>query len=535
MSQPYEQHEVWIELYDYDWNLIGPIDQFKGFQLDRWDLGDEGIGNCKFSVPFELGVMQTNVTKSAVTKTVYQWGPAGELHLMVWCRGRLEHSGVVVVMEDDETEQGNSDPSDTIIDVKVESWGDIQAYLARRFIMGIGADRYAQTSTRADVAIENLINANCKAGDVIEPAAYALLGTGVVRQNFGSVEVQATSANTGTMVDRMRWDHGEPLWDQVSEKCLQYGCRLTSSWDKAASPPILTIHVQDADDLRVDRTSSILFSRENGGLLSCPRTVDLMRESNVAQVSGRGTRVNRIMGYAINQTSYDAVGLMETGDVWASADDGDAEDEAEFIIAQVGGSSTTYKPHIIEHDGAEWGVDFEFDAVKVDDSLRGITIEDWIVAAKFTLDAPQNLRIELTFGRDERNENQKSQRAGGGGSGGSRGGGKPKRKDGEASGPKTVTTNNGQAVFDEAEEDWELKGEVGDRVRPGVMASDPGTAEGGQEQTMLWVEGTYFPTAPSPTGYVLMWDPALGRNVKLLTADDAHGGGDPPTIPPSGT
>jgi hypothetical protein len=526
MSEPFEQHEVWIELYDFEWTLIGPIDQFTDFKLERNDLGDEGIGNCQFKVPFELGTMQTDVTKDAATKTVYQWGPAGELHLMVWVRGRLEHSGVVVVMEDDEQEGSNSDPAEALIDVKVESWGDAQAYLSRRVIKGIGADRFAQTSVEADTAIANLINANCKTGDVIEPAGYA--GLGVDRENFGSILVQATAAASSAVVDRMRWDHNDPLWDQVAEKCAQYDCRLTTSWDKAASPPVLTITVQDYLDVASDKTSDVVFSRENGGLRSCPRTVDLGKESNVAEVGGRGTRANRCKGYAIHQESYDAIGLMETGDVWASADDADAEDEAEFIIAQVGGSHTTYEPHIVEYDGCQWGEDFEFDKVTVDDSRRNITIEDWIVGAVFTLPAPQDLRIELKFGKEEPNRDRQQSRGGGGGSGGSRGGGTPKRKDGEGSSAKTVNTNDGTVTFDEAEDDLDLKGETGVvRLRPVTVAATDVPGEGTTEAIVAYCGADYYAGAPVPTGYVWVYAPNLGREVKLIARDEGSGNSDP--------
>lgn len=527
----YDRHDVQIEFYGPTWDMIGPVDAFTDFKLVRHDLGDEGVGVCTFRVPFETSIMAESFTRSATTQTVYQWGPAGEIHCMVWIRGRLEHSGVVVVMEDEEVAGGSGDPRDTSINVQVESWGDAQAYLSRRDIKGTGGDRFAQTSQPADTCIENCINANCKLADIIEPSAYSGLGTsGVDRENFGSVLVQAATAASGSTVS-MRWDHGESLWDQVAEKCRKHNCRLTTAWNKSASPPVLTITVQDYLDVVSDKTATVLFSRENGGLRKCPRVVDLGREANVAEVGGAGTRTNQHKGYAINQTSYDAIGLFETGEVWPSATAADAEEEAEYIIAEVGNCHTTYKPEIVETEDHTWGTDFEFDKVRVDDSIRGLTIQDWITKAEFALPEPGNLIVTLTLGRDEKNEDQKSQRSGGGGSGGKRAGGKPKRKNGEASAAKTINYDDNSVTFDEAEDELTDVSDTGDRIRPHSTGTDGGSGEGTTEYCLRYVEGVYHAVAPTPDGFVYLWEPTLQRNIKLLAADDPDWLGDPPTNP----
>ena len=531
-AEPITNHEVRIELFDYAWNHVAEFDQFTpgSFKLSEIDVG---VFNLTFTVPFETGALAASVTKDAVTQTVYQWGPPGEFHVMAWIRGNQEFEGDLVVMDDDEKEAGAaSDPGKTIIDVKIECWGDAQAYLARRQVKGTNGDRYALTSVKADTAIADLINSNCKTGSVIEPTAYATLGTGGVdRENFGGVLVGATAAGTHpTTITRVRWDNSEDLWTAVMEECKRYQCRLRTSWDKTASPPVLTITVVYYGDEAVDRTATVVFSRENGGLRSCPRTVELMRESNVAEVGGKGTRVNQSHGYAIHQASYDAVGLMETGDTWPGGDATDATEEAEFIIAQVGGSSTVYKPRLQETDGLAWQTNFTFDKVTIDDSRRGITIQDYLTGVEFTLQGPQNLRLVFTLGRDEPSNDQKQQRSGGGGSGGKRSGGKPKSKNGEPSGARTIAGNTGVMTFDEAEDDSEIKGETLDRLRAHVLMSDPGAAEGGVERSLVYLEGESHAQPLVQNDYIWCWDPVKGYDVKVLVRDDGPGHGTVPAI-----
>lgn len=512
----YERTDVVIGWYDHEWNFLGFVEHKDG-RLKKWDSGQL---NLQFTTAFEQDLMQTEVTRAGDTKTVYAWGAEGEHHLMVYIRGRLEAECTVVVMEDEETE-GNTADDLPVIDVRVEAWGDAQAYLSRRDVKGAGGGRYSILNETADDCIANLINANCKDfGGLIEPAEYAALGTGgVERHNFGTAKVEATSATAHPdVLARLRWDNGDSLYDAVAEQCRRYNCRLAPTWDKVASPPVLTVDVVYPREEN-DRTDTVKFSRENRGLKSCPRTSDINRSANVAEVRGKGTRQNQPRGYAIQQEHYDTNGLVETGETWASADSTDAQQEAEILMSIDGGLVHTYRPHIVEADGLTWGDDFEFDKVRIDDGVRAVVLEDWITAVEFLFPGPKQLDVVLTVGREEQNEDQKGQRSGGGGSGARRAGQRPKPKSGEPSGARRIICDSGEVVFDEAEEDLTLHGENNDRIRARTVATDDGSEEETDEDIQVQVGATFFAGCPPCNGYVKTVDVVTGNEVWLLARD----------------
>lgn len=515
--------DVTIELYNPDWTLAAPVLQFDGFELKE---REDGTAVCKFTMPFD-----------DVPSAIYATGGL-QCPIVVYIRGTQRFgvvggAGIISSMDDEDRDGGTTNPADTVTDVHIEAITDWQYHLMGREVKGTGGNRYSRESMTPPVAMKGLIDANCKAGSVIEPAEYAFLGTsGVDRENFGAHEVEGASSGTHPdTIDRIRWPHGESLFHSIMEGCRRYDCRAYSGWDTAASPPLMTVTVaypRLGDDL-TSGAGQVRFSRETGTLLSMKRKVDHLKDGNVADVHGKGVRTTQVHGYAIHQDSYDAGGLRETGDLWPDAWQDDADEEAAFIIAQVGGSSTTYEAALREADGLVVGESFDLgDKIAIDDGRRGITVEDYVTEITWTHSGAGPLNVAIGLGRPEVSEASRGGRSGGGRSGAGRKGGKPKPKAGEPACAQTIDTDNGTLQFEQADDIWHLRGEVtADLVRAYHDPITDPAGEDGTEESVIRIYSTFHDPCPTCNGYIWIWDPGLGRAVKLLAHDPGGGGGGP--------
>lgn len=513
--------DVEIELYNPDWTLSRRVDQFDGFELEE---REDGTAVCKFTMPLE-----------DVPTDIYATG-GQQCPIVVYIRGTRRFgvvggAGIISSMEDEDREGGGSSLDDIVVDVHIEAITDWQYHLMGREVKGTSGNRYSRTSMAPTVAMRDLINANCRTGSVIEPTEYATLGTsGVDRDNFGAHKVLgAYSGSHPDTIDSIRWPNGESLFHSIVEGCRRHDCRVASSWNTAASPPEMTVTItypRLGSDL-TSGSSQVRFSRETGSLAYFSRKVDHLKDSNVAEVQGKSVRANQPKGYAIHQDSYDAQGLRETGDLWPDGWQDDVDEEAAFIMAQVGGSSTTYEAKLREITGMVLGEDCDLgDKIAIDDSRRGISVEDYITTIKWSMSGAGPLNPEILLGREEISDSSRGGRSGGGRSGSGRKGGKPKGKGGEPESARTIETNAGDVVFDQADDTWLLKGETGvTRIRPvHALVDDPDT-EDGDEETKLYIEGDVFEPCVACNGYMWIWAANLGRNVKVLITDPGPGGG----------
>ncbi len=505
--------DVEIELYNPNWMLAGRLDQFDGFDLEEHD---DGIKNLKFTMPLEdlkaFGLYASGLAQCPV---------------VVYIRGAERFSGIVTVCEDEDRDGGGSSPSDVVVDVHVEAVVDWHYHMLGREVKGSGGgNRYTRTTTKPNDAVRDLIDANCKSGSTVDPPAYALLGTsGVDRANFGAHRVQGASSGTHPdTIAKMRWDNGESLWHVVMEACRRYDLYITSIWNKTASPPLMTV-TANYPRQGTDKTGTVAFQREDGSLVRFKRKVDHLKHANVAEMQGKGTRANQVKGYAIHQPSYDGIGLRETGDLWPSAWQEDADEEAKFIIAQIAGSDTTYEAVLREGPGKEVGVDLDLrDKITISDSVRDVTVQDYISRIKWSMSGAGPLNVEIGLGRPEQSDSSRGGRSGGGRSGSGRKGGKPKGKNGEPETVRQVETNDGTVVFDQVDDKWKQKGETGTRIRwHHAAVADPAT-EDGDEETVGKIYGNFFAGCPTCNGYVLVFDPSRGYDIMLLARDPGPGG-----------
>jgi hypothetical protein len=288
-----------------------------------------------------------------------------------------------------------------------------------------------------------------------------------------------------------------------------------------------------------DKTASVVFQREDGSLVKMSRKVDHLRNANVAEVQGRGVRDTQTRGFAINQASYNATGLRETGDLWPDGWQGDVDQEAEFVIAQVGGSSTTYEAVLREGPGKVIGTDFGLrDKITISDSKRGLVVQDYVTSLTWTVSGVGPLNVAIGLGRPEQSASGRSGRSGGGRSGAGRKGGKPKSKTGEPGVARKITCSAGELVFEQQDDEWQLDGDPGTRIRwYHVEQNDPATEEQA-EASRGYVIGNFETPCPTCNGFVYLWDPVLNRDVMLLAHDPGvggGGGGTPPVlVPPVG-
>lgn len=413
--------------YDPTRALVGHVTDYDDLHVKRTEFNQAII---TFTLPLESDILaavyssQTAYARalSGYTFDVYYWGT-------------MFARGVAVICDDDDEESGGSTLDDIPASVSVECWELHHWVLSGRLIMGTSGNRYSPAAMKADNVLRAMWRANMVTGTLIEPSDYSSvldpttgLSNSVSRTNFGpfTVAVEADTTSHPTTVTH-RWDHGRSLWDNTLEFCRRYDLRPYYT----LSGTTITLKVA-YPSTGTDRTATVRFTREMGNLLRFGRKVDRGATSNVAECRGKSRRTAQIRRYAMHKASYDDVGARETAEVWRSADGTDAQNNASWIITQVGGAETHYRAILAEIDTQKWG-DFDIgDKVTIYDSRRGITVQDYITSLELTHQADDVPELDIATGREPQNEDKKLGRGGGGGGGGhARGGGHPKNADGE--------------------------------------------------------------------------------------------------------
>lgn len=416
-----------VECYDPARALVGQVTDYDDLHVKRMEF-NQAI--TTLTLPLESDILAAVYSGSSAyvralsgyTFDIYYWGA-------------FFARGVAVICDDDDEEDGGSAIDDIPSQVLVECWELHHWVLSGRLIMGTNRDRYSPTPATADNVLRAMWRANCVSPGIIAPSDYSSVydpttGTShaVSRTNFGPFTV-AVEADTTSHPDTVtwRWDHGRSLWDNTVEFCRRYNLRPYYT----LSGTTITLRVA-YPGTGTDRTATVRFTREMGNLVRFGRKVDRGATSNVAECRGKGRRTGQVGRYAMHKTSYDNVGARETSEVWRSASSTDAQNNASWIIAQVGGAETHYRAKLIEIDTQKWG-DFDIgDKVTIYDSRRGTTVADYISSLELTHQADDVPELDIATGREPQNEDKKLGRGGGGGGGGgSRAGGHPKNADGE--------------------------------------------------------------------------------------------------------
>lgn len=416
-----------VQCYDPSRTLVGIVSDYDDLHVKRTEFGQ---AITTLTLPLESDILAAVYSSS----TAYTRALSGyTFDVSYW--GAHFARGVVVICDDDDEEDGGSTIDDIPSSVSVECWELHHWVLSGRLIMGSSRDRYAPSAATADNVLRAMWRANCVTGTIITPSDYSSVvdpTTGsshaVSRTNFGPFTV-AVEADTTSHPDTVtwRWDHGRSLWDNTVEFCRRYNLRPYYT----ISGTTITLKVA-YPGTGTDRTTSVRFTREMGNLIRFGRKVDRGATSNVAECRGKGRRTGQVSRYAMHKTSYDDVGTRETSEVWRSANSTDAQNNASWIITQVGGAETHYRAKLIEIDTQKWG-DFDIgDKVTIYDSRRGITVADYISSLELSHQADDVPELDIATGREPQNEDKKLGRGGGGGGGGGgRAGGHPKNADGE--------------------------------------------------------------------------------------------------------
>ncbi len=388
--------------------------------------------------------------------------------------------------------------------------------LSKRMVKGTDGGRYTQENVPPDDAARALLRANTQApgGGGIEPTWYAL--NGVDREDFGpyTVTIPSDSSSHPDTDPRVRWHHNEPLLGSLLEYCRRWGMRLSGSWGTGGERVIDVVYpLTGADPAR-----PVVFDRERGTLKRFKLIGNGGREANVAETTGKGSRETQARAFAQSETSRDLFGVIETGEGDPSADAADAQNNADFVIAQVSGTERRYEARIVEGDGCIWNTNFVLsDKVKIYCSARNVVAHDWITKLRLTRTVPEPPDLEIHTGRADDNEDQKSQRSGGGGSGSRRAGGKPKRKTGEPDTVRLIEPDVGSdVVFDQVDDELYLHGEANDRIRARIFGADGGDDEETQEELEVQIIADFFGPCPVCNGYVKVLDRATGREIHLL-------------------
>lgn len=496
-----------------------PLKDYDNIEVKKQMFGpavctfDMPLMDSQSSTPALHPILASLITKNSTTRTAYAWA-LSECGVEVYYWGQLFFDGCIVAMDDDDPTPGHPGI------VKVEAWSWEQWFLSARDVKGTNGARYsAGTTVAVDNAMKALMRANTQAPTTgIEPSWYG--SNGIDREEFGSFAVSiAADSSSHPSSKTLKFDNGAPLWDSLLEQCRKYSVKISGSWSGATYTLTTTYPATGTD-----RSSTVKFTRENGTLLRFTRRVDRGTTANVVEARGkRAQGSGQPKAYAVNSASYADVGLRETGETQDTADSTDAQENADFIIAQVGGAITHYQAELTETDACYWYANFNLgDKITIYDSKRAITVADIISGLELKMTNPGPPILKIITGIEPGNADNNSGRGGGGRGGARRAGGPPKKKGGELDTWRTINMQGGNTPLtaDQPEDNLSLRGETATRIRVRTYGIDPGSSEGGTETAYLFVEGTYFSPCPACNGYVTLWTSNAG-NVKLLCRSDS--------------
>lgn len=474
--------DVIIRAYYPDHSYAGDVYYYSKLTSEIGEFS----GTAQITIPHNSDIGANEYTKNSTTKTGYNWG-FSEYSFDIIYRGETWLSGPCLTVDDkDVWKRGKTVAIDATLGIV--DWP--QWLLGGRVVMGTGGNRFAPTSDKADDVLKAVLRANllAPASGGIEPSAYGIAG--VDREDFGSITV-AIAADTGSHADTatFRWDHGEPLWDAVLEFCRRYSLKLTYTWSGS------TITLNTAALEGSDLTSSVVFDRERGNLVSMSRKIDRGKVSNANECRGVGRRTAQVKGYSFDTASIADFGVRESGEVHRSGNSTDVANGAAFMSEQFGGADVSYDMEIIEVDGIEYGVFTLSDKVTVYCSVRDTTVTDYITKGKLDHDAGKEVKTSFGFGRPADNANQSGSRSGGGGRGSRKGGGKPKNKDGESvvdpdeiyTWAEIITQSGGPLLADEYADTLCITGEDPTTLVARVLTrgTDPGVGQGTTEELLI--------------------------------------------------
>lgn len=424
----FDYHDLRVDIYDPGMVYVGTVTQLVDLNAKRREFAG---GEC--DITLDLADPICSVLYSGTS--AYDREFSG-YRARVFYRNTEFFDGVCVICEDEDAEASGSALDDIPVNVRLTFISWVDWFLSSRLLMGTGGNRYAPSAGRPDNLLKAIWRANFATGGVT-PSQYTsgvsdpVTGSAFVvsRANVGNGWTFSVAADTTAHPSTVthRWDHGRGVLEESREFARRYGLNITGSWS-GTTFTIGTAYPATG----TDRTSSVIFDRERGGLTRFSKRTDRLSQSNVCETRGQKRRDSQVRKYAGSKSSYDDVGLRETGEVWRSANNQDGQNNSDFIITQEAGALTTYQADIIESPGSSYG-DFALgDKIRIRDNKRNITVDDWITALElsFAPPGPPELRIEL--GREPIDMDKKLARSGGGGSGSGRGGGAGKNADGES-------------------------------------------------------------------------------------------------------
>ena len=427
-SPSLDYHDFRIDIYDPSMTVVGAVSRLVGFNSKIREF--EG-GECEITLDLADPICSVLYSGTSAYNREFSGYRA-----RVWYRDIEFFDGVCVSLDDEDAEASGSGVDDIPVNLKLSFISWVDWFLSGRMVMGSSGNRYAPSAGKADDVIKALWRANFATGGV-SPTDYASGITDPVtsstftvsRANVGNSWTFAVAADTTAHPTTVthRWDHGRSVAEETREFARRYGLGISGSWSGTTFTMATSYPATGTD-----RTASVAFDRERGGLVRFARRTDRLSQSNICETRGAKRRDTQIRKYSGNKSSYDDVGLRETGEVWRSANNQDATNNSAFIIVQEAGALTTYEADIQETAGSCYG-DFALsDKIRIFDSIRGVTVDDWITALELDVQPPGPPELRITLGREPISMDRQLARSGGGGGGGGRGGGAGKNADGES-------------------------------------------------------------------------------------------------------
>lgn len=424
--------DFYAEFLKPDRTLAGPVSRFISGSFKRLELG---MRRGEMKIDLEQDWLSHAYTYSGIgTRTALAWALTGYT-ANIYYRGTLFLDGIRTYFKAEDVERRTGSSEAGPAEATVKLWAPWEWYLENHLIYGTGSGgigaRFTQTSKKPDDIVKELLRANMTldagAGYPIEPAYYA---ANSLNREFHGPHTIAIAADTGshpTTDTRARFTHGKGLRDQVLEYCRRWNMRLSGSWS-GTTYTIDVIYPATGDDL----TDTIVFERERQNLYFFSYEVDPTKATAVVEVKGQGRHDGQARAHKHHTDFYLLNGIKETGEVIREADATDCEDDAEFVITQIGGQDTKYEAECGEVTGQLWPDFDQGDKVTINVPRYGLTVEDWIAELELTKQGHNAPDLKIRMGREEENADTGQQRSGGGGRGGRRGGGTANKQDGES-------------------------------------------------------------------------------------------------------
>lgn len=475
---------------------------------------------------FEITVPMTSpawtLTYSGSTAAATEWA---NWSFDFYFRGVKKFSGPVVAgsIEEEGVPRWGTTPV-AYATLICESW--ISWLLSGRTIQTASGADWTATTTAWDNIARQLVRDQLTSSYVTPPSYPAATARSNVGPFTVTVEANTTTAATGS------WNiqTGKPLAETLFELCTTppdldangLWPQMTETSAGTFQFGVLVGRGGGSRGIGTDKSASVIVAGQFGSMKRLKYAWDHKQIVTVACVGGTKRGTNRKRTWQKDTTGQFTIFGAREDEISISGAVNASEREAELrrLMNEANAeTSKTWEFDVLEREGTRYVTDWaEKDTITAACRSSGRSIAQMVIGADVEATSPDPAAVKAIFGSYPRDPVRDAQRSGGGGRGGGRrGGNKPKKADGddETSADdiksfSTVTTQNGTAAADAANDSLDIAGlDLTTYVRAQTSGGDD------PETVKIEIVGDYVADDPVVAGYVKIKDTA-GQTIYLL-------------------